>query len=109
MWSLYLTATKVSKRPSELLEFWIDPWTAYQLDAAVIMVGTGIENALQELENVGTPMQPKYQPKYRLAQLLKQDFRLPAPKTEREMQKSGIEALKALKGVRVRRVGARRE
>ena len=77
-----------------------DPWVALQLDNAVALVGITIENASQELTNVGTKDKPDWKPKYSMAQLLDDDFRLPAP-PKAEKPKSGIEALRALKGVKV--------
>ncbi|TXH53013.1 MAG: hypothetical protein E6Q97_14400 [Desulfurellales bacterium] len=74
-----------------------DPWTALQLDNAVALVGITLENASQELRNAGSEKQPKWEPKYTMNQLLDDDFRLPAP----PKPKSGIEALKALVGVKV--------
>lgn len=77
-----------------------DPWTALQLDNAVALVGITLENASQELTNVGTKDKPEWQPKYSMTQLLDDAFRLPAP-PKPEKPKGGIEGLKALKGVKV--------
>lgn len=76
-----------------------DPWTALQLDNAVALVGITLENAVQDLHNVGTEKQPKWEPKYTVGQLLDDDFRLPAP-PKAAKPKHGIEALKALVGVK---------
>lgn len=77
-----------------------DPWTALQFDNTVALVGITIENASQELRNAGTEKQPKWEPKYSLAQLLDDVFRLPAP-PKPEKPKGGIEGLKGLAGVKV--------
>jgi len=62
-------------------------------------VGVVLENASQEQHNVGTEKQPKWEPKYTMAQLLDPAFRLPAP--EKPKKTSGIEALMNTKGVKV--------
>lgn len=54
-----------------------DRWTAYQLDTAVSMVGTVLENAANEMEKVGGDDNPEWKPKYTMTQLLADDFRLP--------------------------------
>lgn len=76
-----------------------DRWTAYQFDAAVTMLGVAIENAAQEQQNVGSDKVPKYEPKYTMAQLLADDFRLPAPVKATKAQ--GIAGLIGLPGVKV--------
>jgi hypothetical protein len=50
----------------------VDEWAALQFDNAVTLVGLAIENAAQELHDVGGKMQRKYT----MAQLLDQGFRL---------------------------------
>jgi hypothetical protein len=106
MWTLYTLATKTGQRPSSLLGYWLDPWTAYQLDRAVVTVGIALDNASQELHNVGDEKKPKWAPRYRMEQLLDEQFRLPAP----ERPPEGVAALKAMarlgKGVRYRKVKA---
>lgn len=77
-----------------------DPWVALQFDNAVALVGITLENASHELHNTGTEKQPKWEPKYTMSQLLDDAFRLPAPPKPTKPQ-SGIEALKALVGVKV--------
>ena len=69
-------AKATATRPSEIVEIY-DPWYAYQFDNAVILVGTAIENAAQELEKVGSDEKSELQPKYTMQQLLDDDFRLP--------------------------------
>ena len=76
-----------------------DRWTAYQFDAAVTMLGITIENAAQEQQNVGSDKEPKYEPKYTVAQLLDDAFRLPAPVKANKAQ--GIQGLIGLPGVKV--------
>lgn len=68
------------------------------------MVGVTFENALGEMENVGTKKEPKMKPKYTLAQLLDEDFRLDAPLSEQEKTKRSLQALKNMKGVGYKRV-----
>jgi hypothetical protein len=54
-----------------------DEWAAYQFDAAVTMIGIAIENAVQEMHNIGSEESPQMEPKYKLAELLDKNFRLP--------------------------------
>ena len=75
MWALYQTATKTGQRPSRLLNVF-DEWAAYQLDSAVVFFGTAIESLSQEMENVGNEEKPRYEPKYKLSDLLDNDFRV---------------------------------
>ena len=58
-----------------------------------------MENASQEQHNVGSEKQPKYEPRYRMAELLAEDFRLPAPVVEKRLQ--GIQGLMGMPGVKV--------
>ncbi len=94
MWRLYLTARATGQRPSELVDI-PDRWAALQLDNAVIMVGTAIENAAQEQEQVGPDDKPRWQPRYTMAQLLDPEFRLPLP----DMSDAPIEALLGTDGM----------
>lgn len=57
-----------------------NPWIAYQFDNAVALVGNVIEGASQEMEKFGPKDSPEWKPKYTMAQLLDDDFRLPTPK-----------------------------
>lgn len=98
MWRLYLTAKTFGQRPSDLVGV-DDRWAALQLDNAVSLVGTVIENASQEQQNVGSKEKPEWQPKYTIHQLLDADFRLPAP--AKPTQESGIQGLMSLPGVKV--------
>lgn len=54
-----------------------DRWAALQFDNAVTMVGMAIENAAQEMEKVGPDDKPRWERKYRMAQLLDPEFKLP--------------------------------
>lgn len=85
-----------------------DEWAAYQLDQAVLLVGTALENAAQETHNVGGEKDPRYEPKYRMDELLDPDFRLPAPPTKEERERAGLKALKALAGKSGGRVTVKR-
>lgn|GEM_PF-5304385 len=73
MWNLYLTAKGSHSRPSDLAGI-TDRWAAYQLDSAVVLLGTIIENAAQEQVNVGGETSPKWERKYTLRQLLTPGF-----------------------------------
>lgn len=72
MWNLYALTKVTYQRPSDIIGI-RDRWAAYQFDSAVALVGTTIENALQETVKAGE----KTSPRYTLAQLLNADFRLP--------------------------------
>lgn len=97
MWSLYVTATATGQRPSSLVQI-RDAWAAYQLDAAVVMVGRVIERAAQEQHNVGGARTPKWVNKYSMEQLLDPAFRLPRPPSAQERGRAGLAALTALAG-----------
>ena len=43
----------------------------------MILVGSAIEAASQEMEKVGTEDKPEFKPKYTMQQLLDDNFRLP--------------------------------
>lgn len=73
MWNLYLTSKGSHSRPSDLVGI-TDRWAAYQLDSAVVLLGTIIENAAQEQVNVGGETSPKWERKYTLRQLLTPGF-----------------------------------
>ena len=53
-------------------------------------MGTVIENASQEMTNVGTEDKPKTAPRYHMDELLDPDFKLPAPKTKRQRNAEGL-------------------
>jgi len=98
MWTLYQKAKLFSRLPSELLRIG-DEWIAYQFDNAVALLGTVIENESQRQHNVGSEREPKWETKYSLAQLLDDDFRLPAP--ERASKPQGLAGLMNMPGVKV--------
>ena len=76
MWRLYQTAKATSQRPSNLVGL-EDRWAALQFDNAVTLVGMAIDNAAQELVKVGPEDKPRWEWKYRMAQLLDPEFKLP--------------------------------
>lgn len=98
MWNLYAIATATHQRPSDIVGI-RDRWAAYQLDSSVVLVGSTIENALQETVKTGD----KLSPRYTLTQLLDDDFRLP-----RAGSVSAADALKSLaakdKAIRYKKV-----
>lgn len=101
MWRLYQTATKTSTRPSALLDIG-DAWAALQLDNAVVLFGTWVENAAQEMEKRGPESAPRWEPKYSMAQLLTPGFTLPTG------QEQGVEDLamfRATDGMKYDEVG----
>lgn len=55
-----------------------------QLDNAVVMVGSTIEGAAQEMQKVGPEDAPEWKPKYTMKQLLDPNFRLPVEQVETE-------------------------
>lgn len=59
-----------------------DSLAAWMLDNAVTWFGITIENALQERVKVQKGKQVEYKPRYTLARLLDQGFRLPRPMPE---------------------------
>lgn len=74
MWNLWQKAKTYSKLPSEVLRV-SDQLAAWMLDNAVTWFGITIENLLDERAEVGG----KSTPKYSLARLLHEKFRLPKP------------------------------
>jgi hypothetical protein len=76
MWSLYHRAKALSNRPSQLLEV-EDSLAAYLLDGAVITLGVVMENALQDMVEVGSDSDKKRIPRYTLSQILDPEFYLP--------------------------------
>ena len=73
MWRLYQTAKATYSRPSALLCV-ADEWAAYQFDSAVAYFGLIIENASQELIDVGQEDKPRMVPRYKLGELLTPGF-----------------------------------
>jgi len=107
VWSLYRTATATGQRPSSLLQI-DDAWAAYQFDSAVTFFGSAIEAAAQETIWMGAGDDKHLEPKYRMGQLLDEDFRLPNPEPKERHGGDGVAALKALagsvRGIRVHKV-----
>lgn len=103
MWKLFQTAKLSSQRPSNLVDI-PDRWLALQFDNAVTLVGNTIESALHEQVKVGGDKNARWEPKYRLDQLLDPDFRLPTPPTKEQREKEALEAFKGLGGVKVIKV-----
>jgi hypothetical protein len=71
-----------------------DDLTRWQVDNAVLTFGLIIENALVERINHGTDNQPRWEPRYTLAQLLDPSFKLPRPYVQKPQ--SGLGALLAM-------------
>lgn len=71
---------------------------AYQLDNCCTLLGITIENALQERKNIGTEKELKYEQRYTLSELLRDDFRLPAP--AKPSGEDGLRGLMGLPGVK---------
>lgn len=94
MWKLYLTAKTTGSRPSDLLSI-EDRWAAYQLDSAVTTLGLILENASQEMEEVGEGKNKRLLHKYEMAQLLDPDFKLPRPPTPEERDEAAVRGLAA--------------
>ncbi len=100
-------ARTTGQRPSTLVGI-EDPWTAYQLDSAVVLVGSAIRGAAQEMREIDHGGGRKeLVPRYTMAQLLDPEFRLPIG--DGPPQGDGLAALKALgkkrgSGVRVHKV-----
>lgn len=64
--------------PSRALKI-SDPWAAFQLDGAVALFGTVIENAAAETITSGSKNNETTRPRYTIHQLLDPAFRLPRP------------------------------
>lgn len=78
-----------------------DAWAAYQLDRAVSLLGRALENASQELVEVGSGTNKKMEPKYEMEQLLDPLFRLPSSPTRADKERLALQKLKGLRGVKV--------
>lgn len=78
-------ATKTGKRPSEIVGI-DEAWVAYQFDNAIVLIGSAIENASQEMEKYGSEKDTKWRQKYTMKQLLDPDFRLPTNVDERPIE-----------------------
>jgi len=92
MWNLHVLAGATHQRPSDIVGV-DDRWAAYQFDSAVCLVGTTIENALQETSEIGGKMMPRYT----LTQLLDADFRLPQPESAADALKTMAARSKSVK------------
>lgn len=86
-----------AQRPSDIIGVQ-DRWAAYQFDSAVTLVGGAIENAVQEMQEIGEGQHRRLVPKYSLEQLLDPDFRLPPPPSAKDKERDGLAALHALAG-----------
>lgn len=108
MWNLYDKAKRANKLPSECvpgLDAVACDWTIWQFDNAVHFVGSVLEHALNERVETGEGKNYRSQPKYKLSQLLEDDFRLPRPLTAKQERKQVGEQLKAMFGMGARRPG----
>lgn len=81
MWLLWRKANLAHKLPSEIFGE-RDPLAAWMLDNAVLTFGTIIENALLEQDEIGSGQGKQYVKRYKLAELLDPNFRLPRPQDE---------------------------
>ncbi len=88
-------AKALGQRPSNIVGIG-ERWAAYQFDAAVTLVGNGIENASQEMQELGEGTNKRLVPRYTMDQLLDSQFRLPSPPSAAARARDGIAALKAL-------------
>ena len=70
-----------------------DRLAAYQFDSAVVLFGTIIENAAQELEKRGPEDKPRWENKYTMKQLLDQNFRLPVGDVEQGFDPADIDGM----------------
>lgn len=83
MWQVWTRATKYGKLPSELLKV-KDEVAAWMFDSAITWFGITIENALSERVKVGYAPNERYKPKYTLALLLRDGYKLIPPPPELE-------------------------
>ncbi len=81
MWNLWLKSKTFGQLPSQILNEG-DSLASWMLDTAVMWFGLTIENALQERVKVGMGANVEYNPKYTLARLLNQGFKLPPPQID---------------------------
>jgi hypothetical protein len=78
MWELWVKSKTYHRLPSEVFGE-TDSLAAWMLDSAVTWFGITIENALNERVKVQVGTNTEFHPRYTLARLLHQDFRLPRP------------------------------
>lgn len=97
---MYTTANKYHKLPSEIIDERgeLPLLTRYLVNKAVTYFGMVMDNALAETVEVGLKPNVQLQPKYTLAQLLSDEFRLPRPKAGQEARKAVGQQVKALFG-----------
>lgn len=94
-----MLATKTGQRPSDIFSV-EDEWFAYQFDRAVMLVGTVLENAAQELVESGIGKEKKMVPKYHMDQLLDPDFHLPRPLSRKERERQNLNSWANMMGAR---------
>lgn len=63
-----------------------DRLVAYLFDSAVVTFGRVIENSLEELVNLGSPTEPKWESKYKLSDILSDSFRFPVDKIAKQVK-----------------------
>lgn len=74
----------------------LTPWGCYLFDQAVITFGIIVENALEETHQVGGKGHEKVVPKWRLDEILDDDFKLPRSPTKAERDRAGLNVLRGL-------------
>lgn len=84
MWNLWLKSKTYHLLPSEVFGE-EDSIAAWMLDNAVTWFGITIENALQERVKTGTGKDVEYKPRYSLTRLLDENYRIPRPLPEPEV------------------------
>lgn len=91
MWQIWTRATRYGKFPADVYDpsgaSWDVPYGSlarWMLDAAVTWFGITIENALAERVKVTQGKEIIFKPRYTLARLLNEHFRLPKPAPEPE-------------------------
>ncbi len=92
VWNLYNLASQFGQRPSTFLKL-SDPWTAYQLDSAVLHLGRRIESRLQDPNNKTT-----------LAELLAEVPSVARPSGMRNFVAPSASAYRALANLATRKV-----
>lgn len=105
LWPLYLMSTKTAKRPSEIVGI-DEEWVAYQFDNAVILACSAIENAAQEMHQVGSGKNKEWKQKYTMQQLLDPNFRLPPSErpSRRERETDDTKFFSGLSGFSVEEI-----
>ena len=85
----------MGQRPSTLARV-KGTWESLQFDQAVTMFGVIVENAANEMQEVGPKDYKHMVNRYELEQLLDPAFRLPAPLTAKQRERASIDALKTM-------------